>query len=299
MRLEEIERQRAFNYHRTPERRVQTVEEARAFVEEMGFCHFWPIKGIETPNLFHAIAGRVRSVPNKHDDPDISKCWGWKDSSLDKKWWYYGKLLRRRATLVSFKLLPYFYALSENFGDLHDYVQEYEDGKMTAEAKAIYEAILENGPLDTVRLRREARMSAESAKSRFDRALVELQVGLKVIPVGVAQAGAWNYAFVYEILQRHFPDLPTQARPIGRAEARRVLVQRYIDNVVTVDRKMIAKVFHVLKWTPKELDRTLGALLEEEVIQEVAVEKEGVLLVSTCVLGRECGTDSVQANIGS
>jgi hypothetical protein len=39
-------------------------------------------------------------------------------------------------------------------------------------------------------------MSADSAKSRFDRALVELQVGLKVIPIGVAQAGAWNYAFV-------------------------------------------------------------------------------------------------------
>jgi hypothetical protein len=92
---------------------------------------------------------------------------------------------------------------------------------MTAEAKAICEASLEHGPLDTVRLRREARMSAESAKSRFDRALVELQVGLKVLPIGVAEAGAWRYAFVYEIVQRYLPDLPEQARPIGRGEARR------------------------------------------------------------------------------
>jgi hypothetical protein len=46
---------------------------------------------------------------------------------------------------------------SENYGDLRDFVQEYEDGKLTAEAKATYEAILENGPLDTLRLRREAR----------------------------------------------------------------------------------------------------------------------------------------------
>jgi hypothetical protein len=112
----------------------------------------------------------------------------------------------------------------ENFGDIRDLVQGYEDGKMTAEAKAIYEAILENGPLDTVRLRREARMSAQSAKSRFDRALVELQVGLKVLPVGVAQAGAWDYAFVYELLPRWFPEIPEQARSIGRREARRVLV---------------------------------------------------------------------------
>ena len=170
----------------------------------------------------------------------------------------------------------------ENFGDLDDYLQEYEDGKLTAEAKAIYEAILEHGPLDTVRLRREARMSAESAKSRFDRALVELQVGLKVIPIGVAQAGAWNYAFVYEILQRHFPDLPERARPIGRGEARRLLVQRYINNVVAADRKMVAKVFHVLKWTPKDLEHTIEGLTEEGVVQEIQVEGvERAQLLST------------------
>ena len=79
----------------------------------------------------------------------------------------------------------------ENLTAFYELVR-HEGGKLTAEAKAIYEAILENGPLDTVRLRREARMSAESAKSRFDRALVELQVGLKVLPIGVARTGAWN-----------------------------------------------------------------------------------------------------------
>jgi hypothetical protein len=62
----------------------------------------------------------------------------------------------------------------ENAGDLYDFAQEYEDGKMTAEVKAIFEAILENGPLDTVRLHWEAHKRTESAKSRFDQALVEL-----------------------------------------------------------------------------------------------------------------------------
>jgi hypothetical protein len=277
---DKIARQRDFKYHRTQERRLQSVEEAQAFVNEVGFCHFWPIKGAELPNLFHAIAGRVRPVPMEHDDADISKCWGWKDDSLDKKRWYYGKLLRRRATLVSLDVLPHFYALSENFGSLDDYLAEYEDGRMTAEAKAIYEAILENGPLDTVRLRREARMSAESAKSRFDRALVELQVGLKVLPIGVARTGAWNYAFTYELFQRWFPEVPEQARAIKRSEARRVLVSRYIDNVVATDRKMIAKVFHVLKWTSRELERTIAALLEEGTIREIEIEGiEGPRLV--------------------
>jgi len=282
VKADEILQRREFNYHRTSERRLRTVEEARAFVEEVGFCHFWPIKGVEMPNLFHAIAGRVRPVPMEHDDPDISKCWGWKDHALDKKWWYYGKLLRRRATLISLAELLYFYALSENYGDLDDYLQEYADGLMTAEAKAIYEALLEHGPLDTIRLRREARMSAQSAKSRFDRALVELQVGLKVLPVGVTEAGAWRYAFLYELLPRWFPDVPEQARAIKRSEARRVLVERYLDNVVAADRKMIGKVFHVLKWTPAELDRTIDTLLQDGAIRKVQVKGlKPLQLVST------------------
>ena len=67
---DEIKRRREFNYHRTPKRRLHTVKDAQIFVEEVGFCHFWPIKGVETPNLFHAIAGRVRPVPMEHADPD-------------------------------------------------------------------------------------------------------------------------------------------------------------------------------------------------------------------------------------
>jgi hypothetical protein len=143
---------------------------------------------------------------------------------------------------------------------------------MTAEARAIYEAILEHGPLDTVRLRREARMSAEGAKSRFERALAELQVGLKVLPIGVAEAGAWNYAFTYELFQRWFPDVPERARAIGRREAQQVLVQRYLDNVVAADRRMIGKVFHILRWTPRELERTIAALQEEGTIREVSIK---------------------------
>jgi hypothetical protein len=262
------------------------VDEARAFVDDVGFCHFWPIKGVEMPNLFHAIAGRVRPVPMAHNDPDLSKCWGWKDRALDKRWWYYGKLLRRRATLVSLALLPTFYACSENYGDLDDYVQEYHDGTMTAEAKQIYEALLKHGPLNTVRLRREARMAAEGAKSRFERALAELQVGLKVLPIGVAEAGAWRYAFIYEIVQRHYPDLPVRAQQIDRREAHRTLVSRYLENVIAVDRGMVRRVFHVFNWTSGELNRTIETLLHEGIVREVRIQASDHLYLC---LAHVCG----------
>lgn len=264
IQVQDILRQREFNYRRTPERRIRTPAAARAFVEEVGFCHFWPVKGVELPNLFHAIAGQARPVPFEHEDPDLSRCWSWKDDSLDKKWWYYGKLLRRRATLVALSELPYFYALSENYGELDDYLQEYAEGRMTAEAKAIYEALLEHGPLDTLSLRRKARMSAETAKSRFEKALTDLQAGLKVLPVGVAEAGAWHYAFVYELLLRWFPEVADQARPIRQREARRHLLLRYLETVVAASATQIASL---LGWTDDEVGEAVCALENDHLVR--------------------------------
>ena len=51
-----------------------------------------------------------------------------------------------------------------------------------------------------------------------------------------------------------------------------MLVQRYLDNVVAADRAMITRVFHVLKWAPTELDRTIAALLEDGALQEMRVK---------------------------
>ena len=183
---------RTHTYRRTKERRVQTIEQAERFVNEVGFCFFWPIQGVELPNLFHAIAGRVRNVPNEHDDPDISKCWGWKDQSLGQKRWYYGKLLHKKATMISMAMLPAFYALSPNFGSDEDYLQDYEAGLLSFESKNIFETLLKNGPMDTVKLRKESHLSAESSKTTFERSLVELQGTLRILPVGVAEAGAWR-----------------------------------------------------------------------------------------------------------
>lgn len=264
---------RDYIYHRTPQRRIQTLSAARSFVEETGFCHFWPNQGVEIPNLFHAIAGRIRTAPNEHDDPDISRCWGWKDEGLDKRWWHYGKLIRRRATLVSTQLLPAFYACSSNYGDMHhDYLDDYRDGRLSVESKNIYEALLENGPLHTIELRRQARMASDSAKYRFDKALTELQSGLKVLPVGVAHVGAWNYAFVYDIVARYYPDISEQARSISRHQAGRTLVSRYLQNVVAATRPEVKRTLDVLEWTPTEFDQVVGSLLREDVLREVPVE---------------------------
>ena len=250
---------RAQTYRSKPALRLKTEDDALAFVNQRGFVHFWPIKGVELPSLWAAVAGD-RPVADAHDDPG-HVTWRWKDSLLGAKKWFYAKLLRGKATMVSLQTLPYFYALSENYGDFqHDYLAQYEEGRLTQEAKAIFEALLQKGPLDTVALRREARMAGEGSNARFERALTEVQTGLKILPVGVAEAGAWRYAFIYELVDRYFPALAGQARAISRGEARAHLGDLYLRSVGVATENQIGQLF---RWKPDETSQAVEALLKK------------------------------------
>ncbi len=262
---------RARTYRVLPEFRVDTKDEAVAFVNERGFVMFRPIKGIEAPNLWSAVAGD-RPVPNRHDDPG-HVTWGWKDELLDERRWYYGKILRRRATILSLDLAPTFYALSENYGSLEsDYVDQYQAGRMSQEARIIYETLLERGSLDAVALRKATGMVDESSRYRFNRGLTELQGDFKVLPIGVAEAGAWNYAFIYECVHRYYPELPEQARTIGIEEAHRKLVATYFQSVGAAEERDVAMIF---QWSKRDLTRALDALVEARTLVKTEVEKVG------------------------
>lgn len=273
--------ERDHRYRRTAERRIQTVEAAETFIDEVGFAFLWPIKGIEAPSLFHAIAGQVRDVPMAHDDPDLSLCWGWKDQSLGGRRWYYAKLLRRKATLVAPRLWGHFYALTKNYGDLHDYKEQVRDGIMTHEARMIYEALLERGPLGTVALRKAIGLAEANNKSRFERGLVELQVDMKAMPVGVGEEGAWRYSFIYDIPMRHYPDLPQQARKLSTGAVWQALIGAYVDGAIAVTTAEIKKVFHIFEPTKRELDSALDALVAAGRIEAAEVEgQSGAVWVS-------------------
>jgi hypothetical protein len=267
----QLDAYRAGTYRLGDELRLQSREDALDYVNERGFVYFWPIKGVQFPSLWTAVAGN-RSVSDKHDDPG-HVTWGWKDGMLDKRQWYYAKILRGKATMISLSTVPYFYALSENYGDPdHDYLQLYEDGLLSREAKIIYEALLREGPLNTVMLRRVIQMTGKASNSPFDRGLVSLQRDFKILPVGVAEAGAWRYSFVYDLVHRHYPDLPEKARPIPRGEAQARLVQRYFDSVGVATKGDVQKFF---QWRPAEIERALEKLVaDDQIMHDCLVEGE-------------------------
>jgi hypothetical protein len=256
--LKKIEAYRRESYRTAPGNWIKSKDQAIQFVNKRGFIHFWPIKDALLPSLWVAVAGD-RPVANAHDDPG-HVTWGWKDSLLGAKRWYYAKVLRKKSTIISLSVAPYFYALSENFGSPEeDYLIQYMGGEMTQEAKAVYEALLSEGPLDTITLRKAAHLSSRESDSRFNRALVDLQADFKVLPIGTSQSGGWRYSFVYELVHRHHPELLEKARLIKEDEARFELVRLYFQSVGAAGRRDVAKIF---RWSPSHVDQTLDDLVD-------------------------------------
>ncbi|HEY44904.1 MAG TPA: winged helix DNA-binding domain-containing protein [Anaerolineae bacterium] len=252
---EKLQTYRAQTYRFLPGTALTNKEDALAYLKERGFIFFWPIRGIDLPSLWTATAGD-RPVAAEHDDPGHIT-WGWKDEFLDKRCWYYGKLLRGKATLVSLQTLPYFYVLSKRVAELDDYRMAYEEGQLTREARVLADVLLNDGAQHTIELRRLAHMSASSSKSRFLRALTELQRGLWVVPIGVAQAGSWRYAFVYELFDRWLPEVYMHAKGIKTQEARSHLLRLYLNSVGALTLKDVRKLFG---WQEKEIVKTFSHL---------------------------------------
>lgn len=265
---EQILAHRAKTFCTAPGTHLAAVDEAIKFVDQRGFVFFWPPAGLQYPSLWTAVAGD-RPVADEHDDPGHIT-WGWKDGQLGKKTWYYGRVIRKKNALISINTLPYFYALSPNYGDPdQDYLLQYEQGVMTMEAKSVYEALLNEGALDTISLRKASRLSAASSASRFNRALEYLQMEFKVLPVGISDSGAWHYSFTYDLTHRHFPNLIEEAGKITEPQARKTLAALFFETLGAARATELAKLFH---WTPINLQRTLDTLEKEQIIQPCQID---------------------------
>ena len=261
--LKKLQALRTRTFNLPPQKRVSSPASALSFVNKRGFVYFWPIKGIDLPSLWTAVAGD-RPVADKHDDPGHIT-WGWKDNALDKKIWYYGKIQRGKATMISLEIAPYFYALSENYGSPEeDYLLAYEEGRLPQAAKQVYEALLNEGALHTIDLRKAAKLT-NAKESEFNKALELLQSDFKILPVGVAQAGAWKYSFIYEVVSRHYPQLPEQARKIGEREARAKLVTLFFESVGAAQESDVNKLFG---WKKELTAKTIASLVEKRMLVE-------------------------------
>ena len=272
----DIEIQRDRNYHRTPDLAIQNEKEAARFVNEVGFCFLFPQPGVELPNLWEAINGQRREIPHHHHDHNLHLAWRWKDTLPVKKQVFYGKLIRHKPTLVSLQMFSYFYALSDNYGQLEDYLEAYQDGRMTEEAKRVYEVLIARGRSSTGVLRREAGLSSRANASRFDRAIAELQRDLKIAKCGIAEDNRWKYSYVYDLTLQWLPNEAQQGVQIANKEAMRAIIDRYIRMVVVSTAERITQLFD---WPIERTKRVIDSMLDEANLEMVNVEGQTGLWV--------------------
>ncbi len=260
--------------------RVTTEEDALAFIDDVGFCFAFAESGIiagrrqflaETtediyannllPSIWEAVCGVPGGIPaiHPHHDPYIGPVWGWKDALPLKRKVFYGKVLKQKPTFISLRMLPYFYALFGTPTPEKGYLEEYQKGALSQEAKNIFECLLRSGSLPNTLLRGEVGMLDKARKYRFERAITELQGTLKIVKVDVSDDGTiWN------LFSRWIPEVIKAASRIERKEAMKDIVLTYISDLIIITPKMINRLFG---WDPEEVKRVLQLLAQDGQVQ--------------------------------
>ena len=266
-----LREERAIRYRQRPPLRVRDENHALEFLNDVGISLLFGNKDMELPTLWGAICGDDRPLPGTNRDRNLNLAWTWKDRLPIEGKVLYGKFLRKKPVFISLDLAPYFYALSPNYGNLaEDYLQDYEDGRLSVEAKQVFEVLLDQGALPTSRLRREAGLGGKANAGRFDRALAELQMDFRISKVSISDANRWGYCYVYDLLPRHFAQVVEASRHIGGNEAREAILVRYLRSVVAATPQQVARLFD---WQPGDVERLVARLAAQgHVRAEVHIE---------------------------
>lgn len=192
----DIEVYRDHCWQRDPTQRVETVPQAEAFVERVGFTSSLTDARKPGPSLYVAVCGR-RDVVMPHNvqkDPETSLTWVLKDDVVRRGKVYYGKLLKGRTMFVAPRMIPYFYAL---WG-----VRKSEEKKrLSAAAQAILKVLRKEYESASIDLRHDTGLTD---RKQFNQALDELQAALLVIPSEVLYAPKFTY--IWTLAEVRFAD---------------------------------------------------------------------------------------------
>jgi hypothetical protein len=242
-------------------KRVLTPDAAVKFIDAAGFCMLFPVQKVPLPSLYHAVTRR-----NPHNefkwDRYAEMIWKWKGTLPARKRVFYGKYFRGRGTFISLKYLPYFLAMRETAVAPQDHGSFYSDGRITENARAIWQALGEHGPLATLELRNVAKMDTKSGNVRFKRAMAELQCMLIVVHFGTEQETAAWASGKFELTCRAFPKETAAARAIDPEAVRRHVAKKFKEFCPDAAPRQAASLFG---WTKAEAAAALEVPAEPRI----------------------------------
>jgi hypothetical protein len=192
----EIEDRRDHWWRREGTRQIDSVYAAECFIEEVGFAACMTDSRRPGPSLYVAVCGRRDAVMprNVQTDPESSRTWVLKDELIARGNVYYAKLARGKATFLAPRMVPFFNAV-------WGVKRADEPKRLSKTARKILHVLRKEWDMATSDLREDAGVKD---RSRFNRALDELQSGMLVVPSAVFYQPKFTY--IWSLAVGRFPD---------------------------------------------------------------------------------------------
>ena len=127
--------------------RVRNSAQLVAMVDAVGFCFaFSGERSYPVPACFDHLS-------TTDDGKKWEWMWPWKDELPEAKKLYYGKLLVKKPTFVSMKMLPTFYATFGRAGEEDDHLEDVRAGRLTDLGRRVVEYLQHHGETQKKRMR--------------------------------------------------------------------------------------------------------------------------------------------------
>jgi hypothetical protein len=204
-------------------RRVGSLTRAAAFIDEVGFALLFPSPNVVAPSLWEAVAGDATEPFASGMGENEQRVWTWKDELPRRGDAWYGAFVGRRGSFLSPELLA---ALYPGQGGIDD----HEALTLSPAAHEIAGA-LAGQPLPSDALR-----AFVGDRSRYQRAVVELQRNLLITTAGVQENRTGWPSALLELTCRRFD--------VGDRGDEDLAAKRFLQTMLAA--------------TPRELGRAFG-----------------------------------------
>jgi hypothetical protein len=276
MTEQELEQQRAANW-RIDGNPVHTVEEARSFIEAVGFCLMYPERTLpRVPSFMAAFAGTETGLPtakNAFADPRAQQATDLMVRLLRERSAFEMILSGENTLIVSAAAFPFFYGL---VGDRtpKSLPQKKAQGAAVSELSAkVFEALQKHGPLSKSHL--QEHVGRETSQAALDRSLTELWSILKITRVDYRQGtGA-----LWDVLYRWAPAPVKEGINISVPEAVTALVSKYLETAIAVEQDEVEQFFSHMT-SRSRVREAVGALLQARELNLVTIGTKSLICLT-------------------
>ena len=243
--------QDALEAHRAKVNRVHRVRNAEGLVEMVeafGFCFAFTLRTGDAP-----IPACFDHLSTNSEDRKWGWMWEWKDELPEQKRLYYGKLLVRKPTFVSMKMLPTFYATFGRAGEADDHLDDVRAGRLSDIARRVIDYLAQRGETQTKRMRVDLGITSQEGKSDYAKAVEELQRLMYVARVKAVGEGREDYNYTYDLFVRRYPETVKAAERMSSNDAMTTLLRRLLELAGGVTTKQVKRLF---EWDDEQVERT-------------------------------------------